>query len=348
MFRSFRIFALALSFTLSLSSNITQAKPLAYKSQIQNEDLACVDVFYDKASDPFISSFDDSLKAQGHYFGVRVRSFDAYGQGEVQMHQFKEVSSDRCTKIINVSEPYFAQSLVNLSKKAGNKIIFFNRKPDPEALISYNKAWFVGSNSTEIGTIQGKMVVDYFLDHPDFDRNRNGKLDIILFKGSFGNVDTEFRSQTVIEELRRSGIKFERLEVFSCNWSRDQAYQEMMDYIKKNGLKDPDVIISNNDAMALGALKALQMHGYNLGSYCSKIPVFGIDAVPEAISALDSGMIEGTVSHDYRTMALVCLKIQAITDISQENLSKVIGVPVHDSYIMVPSKARTSNSYIFR
>ena len=43
-----------------------------------------------------------------------------------------------------------------------------------------------------------------------------------------------------------------------------------------------DVIISNNDEMALGAIEVLQEFGYNLDDDKMYIPVFGVDGIPKA------------------------------------------------------------------
>ncbi|NOW06708.1 substrate-binding domain-containing protein [Clostridium beijerinckii] len=43
-----------------------------------------------------------------------------------------------------------------------------------------------------------------------------------------------------------------------------------------------EVIISNNDAMAIGAIEALQKYGYNKEDKSNYVSVVGIDVLPEA------------------------------------------------------------------
>ena len=59
-----------------------------------------------------------------------------------------------------------------------------------------------------------------------------------------------------------------------------------------------EAIISNNDAMAIGAIKALQKYGYNKGDKSKYIPVVGIDGIPEAKDLINKGIMTGTVSQD--------------------------------------------------
>lgn len=306
-------------------------------SASESKASGCIDVFYSNASDPFMSSFDDSLKAQGLLLGQKIRSFDAQGQEELQMQQFLSVSSDKCMKIVNLSKSFHSQPLVSYAREQGQTLVFFNRKPDAEAMISYDKVWYVGSNPIEIGEAQGKMVVNYVTTHPDYDRNENNRLDIILLKGSFSDYTSEFRSQRMIEELKKAQIKFERVATINADWSFDSSFEQTLEYIKKNGLDDVDIIVSNNDSMALGALQALQMNGYNIGQGYSKIPIFGIDSIPEALTAIHKGLLEGSVSHDYRTMAKICLEIGKNNNIRSDTMSKLLKFPVNDNYILVPS-----------
>ena len=69
----------------------------------------------------------------------------------------------------------------------------------------------------------------------------------------------------------------------------------------------PELIIANNDGMALGAIQSLQGHGYNDGKGTT-IPVFGVDAIQAAKDAIDAGNMTGTVKQDGEGMAkVVCL-----------------------------------------
>ena len=53
-----------------------------------------------------------------------------------------------------------------------------------------------------------------------------------------------------------------------------------------------EVVIANNDAMAMGAVEALKAHNK------TSIPVFGVDALPEALALVKSGAMAGTVLND--------------------------------------------------
>jgi methyl-galactoside transport system substrate-binding protein len=69
-----------------------------------------------------------------------------------------------------------------------------------------------------------------------------------------------------------------------------------------------ELVIANNDDMALGAVSALQGAGYNKQGG-KVIPVFGVDATEAAKSAIAEGSMIGTIKQDAEGMADAILKI---------------------------------------
>ena len=78
----------------------------------------------------------------------------------------------------------------------------------------------------------------------------------------------------------------------------DQSKQnDQIDVLLAKGVKKIEVVIANNDAMAMGAVEALKAHNK------SSIPVFGVDALPEALALVKSGAMAGTVLNDANNQA---------------------------------------------
>ena len=69
-----------------------------------------------------------------------------------------------------------------------------------------------------------------------------------------------------------------------------------------------EVIIANNDEMALGAIAALQEQGYNK-SGGKTIPTFGIDATEAAVEKIRDGAMTGTIKQDSEGMANTIVRI---------------------------------------
>ena len=69
--------------------------------------------------------------------------------------------------------------------------------------------------------------------------------------------------------------------------------------------KEFDCIISNNDAMALGAIKALE----NKGIDPSSIPIVGIDATADAVEAIQNGTMSMSVFQSAAGQAEAAIRI---------------------------------------
>jgi methyl-galactoside transport system substrate-binding protein len=72
-----------------------------------------------------------------------------------------------------------------------------------------------------------------------------------------------------------------------------------------------ECITAANDAMALGALQSVEAAGYNeKGEESDKyVPIFGIDALPETLTKIESGEIAGSVLQDAKTQGETIVKI---------------------------------------
>ena len=69
-----------------------------------------------------------------------------------------------------------------------------------------------------------------------------------------------------------------------------------------------ELVIANNDEMALGAISALQTAGYNKDGK-TVIPVFGVDATDSAKQLINEGKMTGTIKQDAEGMASTILNL---------------------------------------
>lgn len=73
----------------------------------------------------------------------------------------------------------------------------------------------------------------------------------------------------------------------TANWSRDEAVNQVSNWISAFG-SDIDGVISQNDDMALGAIQALREAGIE------GVPVVGIDGIEDGLRAVEAGDLIGT------------------------------------------------------
>ena len=208
-----------------------------------------------------------------------------------------------------------------MAKNAGLPIVFFNRSVSEAIVSSYEKAAYVGTDYTMAGHMQGKMIGDYVLANYDaLDINGDGTITYVMFKGQEGNLEADARTQYGVEDadavLTAAGkpaLKFyddantsKYLLDQNGAWSEEQGYTHMQTLLSKynegNG-NMVELVIANNDDMALGAIAALQAAGYNKNDGGVTIPVFGVDATDAAKAAIAEGSMTGTIKQDAVGMA---------------------------------------------
>jgi methyl-galactoside transport system substrate-binding protein len=207
-----------------------------------------------------------------------------------------------------------AQTLDRI-KKAGIPVIYFNREPDMATVRSYDKARFVGTTILDAGKMQGELIAGLWRAHPEYDRNGDGKCQYIMFQGNADNPEAVARTEYSVRQARENGLAIQQVgQTFICNWDRELAARAMEFALAQHG-EAIECIIANNDSMALGAIDVLQKHGRNLeGKPETIIPVVGVDAIDEAVAAIEKGIMSATVKQDGDAMgkAIATLLLNAL------------------------------------
>ncbi|ULJ59473.1 galactose/glucose ABC transporter substrate-binding protein MglB [Wielerella bovis] len=192
---------------------------------------------------------------------------------------------------INLVDPSAAPTIISKAQAAGIPVIFFNKDPGEEALKTYDKAFFVGTNPQQSGEIQGQLIGAGWQAHPEWDLNKDGVIDYVLLKGEPGHPDAEARTKFVTEKLTADGLKVNQLQLDTGMWDAAKAKDIMQAWLAGPTGKQIEVVISNNDAMAMGAVEAMKAHG-------TVLPTFGVDALPEALQMVKADTLAGTVLND--------------------------------------------------
>lgn len=198
---------------------------------------------------------------------------------------------------INLVDPAAAGTVIEKARGQNVPIVFFNKEPSRKALDSYDKAYYVGTDSKESGIIQGDLIAKHWAANPNWDLNKDGQIQFVLLKGEPGHPDAEARTTYVIKELYDKGLKTQQLALDTAMWDTAQAKDKMDAWLSGPNANKIEVVIANNDAMAMGAVEALKAHNK------SAIPVFGVDALPEALALVKSGAMAGTVLNDANNQA---------------------------------------------
>ena len=283
-----------------------------------------VSVFYYTYADTYISSVRGEMDRCLKDAGVTFNNYDAGSNQATQTEQVDTAitkgSRLLIVNIVDTGSDDAAKTIVSKAKAADIPVIFFNRSVSDEVLASYDKCVFVGTNYEEAGILQGQMIGEYLAaNYSSYDINGDGRISYVLFKGQQGNAEAEARTKhSVIEANKvlaaagKGSLKFYDsqnsqgyLVDQDGNWSNAAANNYMKTILSgysEAGGNMVELVIANNDEMALGALAALEEAGYNkVGKRF--IPVFGIDASEAAKNKIQSGAMSGTIKQDASGMA---------------------------------------------
>ena len=103
----------------------------------------------------------------------------------------------------------------------------------------------------------------------------------------------------MVRTIQGQGIYLEKLSYQFANWNRSQAENKMLQLIHQYG-DDIELVLCNNDEMAMGAVDAYEDEGYSLED---RPVIFGIDGLDGTLEAVKNGIIQGTVFNDRQGQA---------------------------------------------
>lgn len=285
-----------------------------------------VSVFYYTYGDTYISSVRSALDAAFEAAGIKYQDYDSNNSQTTQTEQVTTAiakgTSLLVVNLVDSGSDDAAKNIIDQASAQNIPVIFFNRSVSEEAVSSYDKCVFVGTDYEMAGHMQGEMVGKYLVDNYDtVDLNGDGSISYVMFKGQEGNAEAIARTQfgvedadKVLTEAGKSALTF--YDSSNANkylvdqdgaWSAAAANNYMQTILSQYSEANNnmvELVIANNDEMAIGAVTALQNAGYNLEDGSAKvIPVFGVDATDAAKDAIGKGTMTGTIKQDAEGMA---------------------------------------------
>ena len=222
---------------------------------------------------------------------------DGKGDQAEQTNQIQNfIASGVDVMILNLVQASSAPQVTDMCKDAGIPVVYINREPDTaeeERWASDSiSATYVGADARQSGTYQGEEIVE---TANKGDINGDGKVSYIMVQGDPENVDAQYRTEFSVKALTDAGLEVEELLLQRGDWDQAKGQQIVQDALTQFGDKI-EVVFCNNDAMALGALQAIQSAGRTVGT---DIFLVGVDALSEALEDVVAGTMTGTVFNDH-------------------------------------------------
>lgn len=302
---------LALAFGLSFSLLALSCAPMQPRVGL---------LLYNQA-DPYIEVFARQIQEEaGPSFLTLL--FDAGNSQLIQNEQIDALLARKPALImLNPVDRLASHALIRKLKDENIPIIFFNREPLAKDLGLWERCYYVGARAEQSGQMQAELVMELFGGKPKelnaYDRNGDGVIQLVILKGEQGHQDAELRTKELLRSFEARGFALELLAIEVANWKQEEAYEKIGPLLKAHQGRI-ELIASNNDAMALGAIMRLRQLDYfkddDMNGKVDRfdrswLPIVGIDGLREAEESIGEGYLYGTVKNDSLSMAKAMVEL---------------------------------------
>ncbi|MCR5098850.1 MAG: galactose ABC transporter substrate-binding protein [Lachnospiraceae bacterium] len=251
------------------------------------------DTFVGQLMDVFMDSVSDAMAKNGIKINV-IRQASA-GSQITQNDQVEELIKKGCDVVcVNLVDRTDPSMIIEAARDADVPVVFFNRELVIQDLDSWDKLYYVGADAYDSGNIEGQIVADAFNSDESLDKNGDGQMQVVVLEGEAGHQDAIIRSEYSVSTIMNSGITVDKLESAIANWKRAEGQTKMARMLDKYG-DEIEVVLSNNDDMALGAIDEYDSRGITMDD---RPVIVGIDGTDVGLEAVQNGTMLGTVYND--------------------------------------------------
>ena len=175
---------------------------------IEEKQKIRIGISYYDSYDPFIMELSSRIEKQlNEYENVIVKSVDSEKSQSTQNRQVSDMLSDSydviCVNLVDRTAP---KKIISMAEDSNVPVIFFNRELVLQDLESWTRLYYVGADAGESGKMQGEIVSDYIKEHPEVDKNQDGKIQYIILEGETGHQDAIVRTDVSIQTISDAGI----------------------------------------------------------------------------------------------------------------------------------------------
>lgn len=217
--------------------------------------------------------------------GAAVNILFANNDAALQIMQAKQLIDQGISVLVAVPDDGEAFSeVVDYARQKGVKVIAYDRM-----IKNCDLDLYISFDNVRVGEMQTRGVLNV---------RKSGNFAYIGGAPSDNNAHLvkEGAFHLLQPEIDNGNIKIV-LDKFSQDWSPSEAYQNVKEYLDKNG--PLDAVVAANDGTAGGAIKALEEHGL-----AGRVPVSGQDADLAACQRIVQGTQTVTVYKQLKSLAV--------------------------------------------
>jgi len=256
----------------------------------------------------FVRIYADNLKALAAKAGIDLKLLDARNDQANQLDQLNTLLSQGVKFFVIVPvQTEMTEQMTQAIQKKGGGAAFSNIQPSVAALKVGPNFYLASSPESVAGKMQADIIDDYFTKNPaKLDAGKT--INAVMLLGQLGHPAQVLRTDAVLAGLKAKGYAVNVIAKDTANWKPDEAQQKMDAWLAAYKGKF-NIVIANNDGMALGAVESLLTNKYtddpadpskdaDGDGTVLKIPVLGVDATPVALQSMAENKLYATVLQD--------------------------------------------------
>lgn len=277
------------------------------------------------AEDSFRGTLIAAARRTAEENGAEIVVYDAENSIENQVAQIKQAVSESYDVIMCALVD--ADTAQEIEALAGDiPIIFYNSCPDASVLEA-DKYMYVGSDETVAGQYQAEYILEKL-------SNKN-ELNIVVLNGTKNHSATNGRKEGLKNTLALAGKNVHYVFEDYADWDQGLAEKYFNIFLRTG--KSVDVVVCQNDTMALGVIDSCKANGI------TDVPILGIDATADGCAAILAGDMDFTVYQSAKGQGEMAVKA-AIMLGSGGSTEGMEGLSEDGYYIWVPfEKVDSSN-----
>ena len=341
-----------------------------------------VAVLWSNDTDTYLSSLSNAIDRAMYIENITYEHYNAKNDQAAQTEQAQKAIDANCAVLlVNLVDSSAAQSIVDMAKAKDIPLVFFACDVDDEVLASYDKCAFVDTDASTLDAKQGELIGTYIAELVEsdklasIDRNGDGKISYVAFDKDGADAVVEAINKTMVDydkALQEESKGKKKLAAIPTLEFYDAANEAK--YVDSATAKDAmnnilatynddnknmvELIIANDDVVALEVLAVLQENGFNSNKLKTHlIPLFGVGAnvdakafkdtsnmKPEEVEELiftttdviGAGQMAGSAMEDYDANAAAIAKISANYISGADMFAEIDETQVKGNKVLVP------------
>jgi ABC-type sugar transport system substrate-binding protein len=251
-------------------------------------------------NEQFVKDYADNLRKLAAANNVDINIQDANNDQARQMDQLTTAINQGYKHFIVIPvERDLSEEFNKQINAIGGVAAYSNVAPTVNGLKTGKNFYYASSPETVAGRYQGDIIAEYFDKYAD---KAPGKvINMLYIRGMDGYSATKFREIGMQESLKAHGYTVNYIAADTGNWAPDVAQQKMDAWLAAYKGRF-NIVVAQNDGMALGAVESLIANGYTKSDAADgtilQFPVLGVDATQDALHSMGENKLYATVLQD--------------------------------------------------